>query len=158
MAAAFLWGNIAHAQNDRFALGAEAAGSGYTAQTTSNAFSVFNNTAGLANIGGFSAGAYAENRFMVTDINLVGLGVALPTKSGTFGLGLIFALQPAKISIIKTIYFVLTQVHSEVRHHCYGGRGSVNSFPGVNTLFKFEFNGFVKEGRSFRDEISRVSI
>lgn len=84
----FLFGNIAFAQNDRFAVGTEAAATGYTAQTRSDAFSVFNNSAGLANIGGFSVGAYAENRFLVADINLIGLGAALPTKSGTFGVGL----------------------------------------------------------------------
>ncbi len=76
------------AQNDRFAVGAAEAGTGFAAQTRANAFSVFNNTAGLAKINGLNIGAYAENRFLVADINLFGLGVALPTKSGTFGLGL----------------------------------------------------------------------
>ncbi len=76
------------AQNDRFAIGAEEAGAGYTGQTKSTAFSIFNNVAGLANMDGLNIGAYAENRFLVDNINLIGIGAALPTKSGTFGLGI----------------------------------------------------------------------
>jgi len=77
-----------NAQNDRWAVGAQQAAIGFSNQTTSSPFSSFNNQAGLAQIEAFSAGIYFENRFLVDGINLFGLAAALPTNSGTFGIGL----------------------------------------------------------------------
>ncbi len=75
------------AGNDKNALGARAAALGTASVTFSDVYAVFANQAGLANLSGLSASLYAENRFLIKDINLFAAAFALPTKSGTFGLG-----------------------------------------------------------------------
>jgi len=75
------------AQNVVETYGAKANALGNAASTHSDAFSVFTNQAGLANVETLSIGVYGENRFLISDLNAAGLAVAIPTKSGTFGLG-----------------------------------------------------------------------
>jgi len=76
-----VWG-----QNVPEVFGARASALGNAASTQDGAFSVFSNQAGLASTFSASAGVYGENRFL-TDINLLGAAAAIPTKSGTFGIG-----------------------------------------------------------------------
>lgn len=76
------------AQSDLMAVGARQAALGYTTQTHIDAFSVFNNQAQLGRLEDLSIGLYAQNHFLIADINLFGLALALPTSSGTFGLGI----------------------------------------------------------------------
>ena len=75
------------ANNDKTTLGARAAGLGNASTTFSDVYATFANQAGLASLKGMSIGIFAENRFLLTDLNLYALGFALPTKGGTFGLG-----------------------------------------------------------------------
>ena len=75
------------AQNIVETYGARANALGNGASTHSDVFSVFTNQAGLANVETISVGVWGENRFLISDLNAAGLAVAIPTKSGTFGLG-----------------------------------------------------------------------
>ncbi len=75
--------------NDKNTLGAKSGAMGGTSVTNADAFSVFANQAALARVASLSAAIYGESRFLVPDLNLYGLGVAIPTaKGGSFGLGL----------------------------------------------------------------------
>ncbi len=80
------------AGNDKRTLGGRQAAMGSTAVTFSDAFSVFSNQAGLARITNFTAGIYAENRFMLKDLSLFAVALAIPTKGrgGTFGVGVTY--------------------------------------------------------------------
>lgn len=79
----------AHASNDKNALGARAGAMGGASVTAVDAFSVFANQAALARLKSLSIGIYAENRFLVSDLQLYAAGLALPTRrSGTFGVGM----------------------------------------------------------------------
>lgn len=78
------------AGNDKHTVGARQAAMGNTSVTFTDVFSVFYNQAGLAGISTVTAGVYAENRFLLKDLSMFGAAVALPTKSGTFGLGLTY--------------------------------------------------------------------
>lgn len=49
-------------------------------------FSFTSNQASLAQIKNFSAGVYAEKRFLLEELSLLQLALALPTSSGHFGL------------------------------------------------------------------------
>ncbi|MEZ4884053.1 MAG: hypothetical protein R3E32_04870 [Chitinophagales bacterium] len=75
------------AQESKPSIGAKSAALGGHSTTLKDVFSVFNNPAGLSSLEGFNVGIYAENRFLIEDLNLLGVGIALPTKSGSFGLG-----------------------------------------------------------------------
>lgn len=79
----------AQAGNDKTSLGGKAGSMGGASVTIADAFSVFANQAALARISSFTAGIYAENRFLITDLSLYAAGIAIPTRhSGTFGVGL----------------------------------------------------------------------
>ncbi|OWY21602.1 hypothetical protein C7N43_07570 [Sphingobacteriales bacterium UPWRP_1] len=73
--------------NDKHTVGGRQAAMGNTSVTFTDVFSVFYNQAGLAGINTVTAGVYAENRFLLKDLNFFGAAVAIPTKGGTFGLG-----------------------------------------------------------------------
>jgi hypothetical protein len=51
----------------------------------SDLWSVHHNQAGLARINKAEAGIYYENRFLIPELSLKGFAVALPAKSGVFG-------------------------------------------------------------------------
>src|SRR5687767_4889743 len=51
-------------------------------------FSFSANQASLAQRSSFSIGAFSERRFMLDELNLFSAAVALPTKSGNFGVQL----------------------------------------------------------------------
>jgi len=87
----FLWlsaTSVAFSNNDKNTLGAKSAAMGNVSVTFADAFSVFSNQAGLARLENMTLGVYGENRFLVQDLGHYGIGFALPTKSGTFGLGI----------------------------------------------------------------------
>ena len=75
------------AQENRPIIGAKNAAIGGQSTTLKDVFSLFNNPAGLSNLESFHMGVYAENRFLIQDLNLFGVGFSLPTKNGSFGLG-----------------------------------------------------------------------
>lgn len=77
-----------YASNDKNALGGKAGAMGGVSITNADAFSIFANQATLARVKSFTAGVYAESRFLTTDLNLYALGLAMPTKGGSFGVGI----------------------------------------------------------------------
>ncbi len=66
----------------------QSAGMGGVSTAFQDVNSIFSNQAGLAFLEGFSAIAHAERRFGLAELQTVALGVGLPTRSGTFGLGI----------------------------------------------------------------------
>jgi hypothetical protein len=68
--------------------GARAIGMGYTGTTFTDINSLFSNQAGLAKLERATAIAFAEQRFLLNELQGLNAGVALPTNSGTFGLSL----------------------------------------------------------------------
>lgn len=75
------------AQNVPQTFGSRASALGNAAVNEQSVFSVFSNQAGLAELESTSAALFIENRFLISELQLGGLAVALPTKSGTFGIG-----------------------------------------------------------------------
>ncbi|HNK42135.1 MAG TPA: hypothetical protein PL002_13190, partial [Flavobacteriales bacterium] len=78
---------ITRAGGELWPVGARFAGMGNAGLTLVDLWSVSANQAGLAGINTVTAGVYAENRFLLKDLNFFGAAVAIPTKGGTFGLG-----------------------------------------------------------------------
>lgn len=68
------------------AAGAKGIGAGNANLTYTDIHSGFNNQAGLANLEGFSGVAYAENRFLLKELQLAAISFAKPTNSGTWGM------------------------------------------------------------------------
>jgi len=69
-------------------MGGQAAGMGFTSVGFANDWSAVNNQAGLAFLDQTTVGVYAENRFLLSELSLFSAQAAVPTRSGTFGLGL----------------------------------------------------------------------
>jgi len=90
----FIWGLfftiIAYGGNDYLNPGARSAGLGSASLCHTEVFSIFANPAGLMGMDAFSAGIAAQNRFLLNDLTLLNLGIALPTRSGNFGLGMYY--------------------------------------------------------------------
>lgn len=86
----FLFGlHHLHAQNGAPpAAGARSVGMGHTGITYTDINSIFANQAGLAYLDAVAVTAYGEQRFLASEIKAAGLGAAVPTRSGTFGLSL----------------------------------------------------------------------
>jgi hypothetical protein len=73
------------AAGDYKVIGGRAAALGYTSVAQYDAWSAFNNQAGLAWCRNFSAGAYFENRYLLKEFSLKALAVTLPVGKGAFG-------------------------------------------------------------------------
>ena len=63
---------------------------GSTGVAFEGAHSLWRNQAGLAQLDGVHFSAFGEQRFLLSEIRSVSAGVALPTASGTFGLGVTY--------------------------------------------------------------------
>lgn len=77
---------ISHAANENFPVGATQAGMAGCGLTRVDVFAVNHNPGALAYLKGPSLGLFAENRFVVPELNLQSGAFALPTKSGVFAL------------------------------------------------------------------------
>lgn len=90
LAAALLFSNLQRlcAGNEKNSPGAKATAMGGASLTNADANAVFANQAALPNLTGFAFAFSAENRFMLKDLVVGNLALALPTKTGTFGLGI----------------------------------------------------------------------
>ena len=75
-----------YAGNDITTPGARAVGLANAVVTLSDGWSIHNNQAGLGFLKNTSAGAYYENRFLISELALSGGYFAMPTKFGVFGL------------------------------------------------------------------------
>lgn len=85
----FLFSNVANSQNGAPPIGgARSIAMGYTGVTYTDINSLFSNQAGLAMLDHFTATAFAEQRFFISELQSISAGAALPTNSGTFGLSL----------------------------------------------------------------------
>lgn len=76
------------AGNDNIPIGARQAGIAHTAVTLSDVWAVHHNQAGLGFVQKSAAGVYYENRFLLPELGLSGAVLALPVKTGTFGLSI----------------------------------------------------------------------
>jgi hypothetical protein len=71
---------------DNYPVGARSAGVANASVTFSDVWSTFHNQAGLASLKNISVGTYFENRFLVSELGLRSLAVAVPVgKTGVFG-------------------------------------------------------------------------
>lgn len=66
--------------------GARGAGMANASVTFTDISSAFSNQAGLAYLEQFTATAFAERRFFLSELQTISAAAALPTQSGTFGL------------------------------------------------------------------------
>ncbi len=87
MLALLVLGGTAEAGNDLNAVGGRSASLAHASSPLSGPFSTFYNPAGLARLEQISLAAYSQNRFLLEDLNHHSVAAALPTKSGTFGIG-----------------------------------------------------------------------
>jgi hypothetical protein len=77
------------AGNEAIEAGGRSAGVAGASVTYSDVWSAFHNQAGLAYLTKFSAGAFNENSFLLSELNTRGIAVALPVKDiGVFGLSM----------------------------------------------------------------------
>jgi hypothetical protein len=74
------------AGNEDYPIGARSSAMGNASVSFSDVWSAHHNQAGLGFVHDISAGVYYENRFLIKEISVKGGTVALPIKSGTFGL------------------------------------------------------------------------
>ena len=79
---------LSYAQFEFGANNARAFGYGDVGVINQTAFSAIENQAGLVGIENFSVGFSVQNHFLISAINSLALSAALPTNSGTFGLGI----------------------------------------------------------------------
>jgi hypothetical protein len=86
MSLTILFPGIALSSNDNYPLGGRAAGMGNAAVTLYDLWAISHNQAGMAKIEHTSAGIYFENRYQVREMSLGAVALALPTKSGVFGI------------------------------------------------------------------------
>jgi hypothetical protein len=71
---------------DVYPSGAAFAGLSNSAVAVTGLWSISHNQAGLANLNGFSGGVYQEQRFLLKELGLSALALALPVKPGTLGM------------------------------------------------------------------------
>lgn len=74
------------AQSVRQPIAARYIGLGAYSKNFADVYSFTQNQAALANVKNASAGVYGERRFLVEELNLYSAVLALPTKSGNFGI------------------------------------------------------------------------
>jgi hypothetical protein len=84
LAAAFALSSAAG--NENFPIGARSSAMGNASVSLSDVWSAHHNQAGLGFVRNVSAGVYYENRFLLKELSVRGLALALPIKAGTFGL------------------------------------------------------------------------
>jgi len=68
--------------------GGRALATGNQFSNIADVYSASNNPAGLGFVNQFAFGVFAERRFLVSGLDLFNGSVALPTKTGTFGVGI----------------------------------------------------------------------
>lgn len=73
-------------QHDNSPLGGRSAGLAHSSVCLSDLWSAQNNQSGLAEIKNIQAGFYYENRFLLKELSLKSMAVAIPSKTGVFGI------------------------------------------------------------------------
>ncbi len=82
----FIFVNSTHSSNDNYAIGARSTGMSNTSVAFNDAWSAHHNQAGLGFVKKYSCGVYYENKFLLNELSLKAVVVAIPIKFGTFGL------------------------------------------------------------------------
>ena len=77
------------AGNENYLTGARSSGMAHASVTLYDVWSANQNQAGLAYVDQLSAGLYYENRFLLKETGIKAGVVAIPTKSGTFGVSVV---------------------------------------------------------------------
>ncbi len=77
-----------YATGENWPIGGRSSGMANASVTLNDLWSIHNNQAGLTGIKNFSAGLYYENRFGLKNLGLKAGAIAVPTKSGVFGLSI----------------------------------------------------------------------
>jgi hypothetical protein len=73
-------------QHDNSPIGARSAGMGNSSVCLQDLWAVHNNQAGLSELKNIEAGVYYENRFLLKELSFKSLAIAIPSKTGVFGL------------------------------------------------------------------------
>lgn len=81
-----LLSNIGHSQTLRRPMTASYTGFGAYSINHADVFSFISNQASLAQVKNIAAGLFAERRFLLSELNNYVAAVAMPTRSGNFGL------------------------------------------------------------------------
>lgn len=68
------------------AAGAKGIAMGNTGTAHTGIYSIFSNPAGLSDMDQAAAAVFGEQRFLLAELTILNAGIALPTKSGVFGL------------------------------------------------------------------------
>ena len=76
---------FSYAGNSSYTIGARASALGGASVALGDVWSANNNQAGLAFVEGVSAGTFFENRFLLKELSLKSLAVAVPVGKGSFG-------------------------------------------------------------------------
>ncbi|MBA3704865.1 MAG: hypothetical protein H0W84_02885 [Bacteroidetes bacterium] len=76
----------AKASNENFSLGARSSAMGNASVSLTDVWSAHHNQSGLGFVRQFSAGTYFENKFLLKELSVKGLALALPIKAGTIGI------------------------------------------------------------------------
>lgn len=83
----FLSSDLLFGNNGNHHNGARSAAMGNASVTLSDVWSMHHNQAGLAHLDNPVAGVFYENRFLLPELSIGGASFAMPTNSGTFGVG-----------------------------------------------------------------------
>lgn len=81
-----LFSSVSSFALDNYPVGARSLGLSHAFVSFSDTWSTFHNQAGLAGVSGISAGFFYESKFNVDELSLVAGSLALPSKTGTFGI------------------------------------------------------------------------
>ncbi|MBI3234641.1 MAG: hypothetical protein HYZ42_11485 [Bacteroidetes bacterium] len=82
-------------------VGARSWALGNASATHSDVWSTMNNQAGLGKIKQTTVGIFAENLYLLKDLSRGSFAAAIPTKSGTIGLGIVCIRWESVISSQK---------------------------------------------------------
>lgn len=81
-----LIGTTCRAGGDNNPIGARSAGMANASVTLFDLWSIHHNQAGLAALDSFSVGIYYKNQFLINELSLKGVALAIPVGPGTFGI------------------------------------------------------------------------
>jgi len=70
-------------------VGSRSAGVGHASVCLRDVWACINNEAGLSGINRFEVAAYAENRYLIKDLDFIALSIAIPSSLGTLGLSIL---------------------------------------------------------------------
>lgn len=125
-------------------ISAQAAGLANATVALNSPVALFGNQAGLATLPKWTVSANAERRFLLSELQSVSVGAALPTKSGTFGLMVQsfgyeeFRQQKIGLSYARRLWSALSVGaqfdYFQTRIPEYGSRGVISFEGGIQAM------------------------